>query len=311
MSTFLTMQQQEFLVSQRLATKKVNPETGLVTYKYHRRVMYDYLWDEHPELFECRGHTYDPNTGEIVVFPPRKSFNYLENGTWEDVPLDTKVVAFKKFNGFMACLTIHNGKIIISTTGGTTGPYVKYAEEMLASRISQLKESLRTLGNNTQFHHKSYCSFLYEICHPEDPHIVSEEYGAYYLGIRYNDGDFLPVSTSEHNVIRGKTLGEILDICDKNTSIEGFMVYREGDFSDVCKIKTAYYSNMKFLMRMKDNTVSDMYQFNNKVNDRIRGSELTKAKWFFIISSIISSFPEWEWKETPEQDRRKYIETFF
>lgn len=31
MSTFLTMQQQEFLVSQRLATKKVNPDTGLVT----------------------------------------------------------------------------------------------------------------------------------------------------------------------------------------------------------------------------------------------------------------------------------------
>ncbi len=52
---FLTMQQQEDLVSQGLAKKKVNTELGLVTYKYAKKAMYKYLWNDHPELLECRG----------------------------------------------------------------------------------------------------------------------------------------------------------------------------------------------------------------------------------------------------------------
>ena len=83
----LTMQQQEALVSQGLAKKKINEELGLVTYKYAKKVMYDYLWDKHPELLMCRGHVYDVNTGKLVIAAPKKSFNYLENGTWKDKPL--------------------------------------------------------------------------------------------------------------------------------------------------------------------------------------------------------------------------------
>ena len=83
MNSYETMQR---LVAAKLATVSTNGH--LDTFKYARRVMFDYLWDTDPALLECRGITYDNRTGALVVAAPRKSFNYLENGWWKDVPLE-------------------------------------------------------------------------------------------------------------------------------------------------------------------------------------------------------------------------------
>jgi len=103
----LTMQQQEELVQQGFAKKKFNPELNINTYKYAKKVMYEYLWKKYPDLLECRGHGYDATTGSPVVFAPKKAFNYLEDGHWADVPLDNKVQVFKKWNGFMSTVSVH------------------------------------------------------------------------------------------------------------------------------------------------------------------------------------------------------------
>ena len=173
---FLTIDRQCNLVEQKLATKKVNTDLNVVTFKYAKRVMYDYMWDSNPELFECRGHTYCLDTGNQIVFPPRKSFNYLENGTWKDKPLDIEVTLFKKYNGFMACVSVHYGKVIVSTTGSTSGPYVEMTKELIFKRFSE--ESIANWAKG-----KSEGSWLFEICHRNDPHIVHEVENAYYLGI--------------------------------------------------------------------------------------------------------------------------------
>jgi hypothetical protein len=131
MNTLLTFDQQESLVSQGLAIRKVDDAQGLVTYKYHRKVMFDNLWNKYPETLECRGHVYSLATGELVQAPPRKSFNYLENGHWQGLPLDTPVRYMKKYNGFMAAATMHQGRRIISTTGTTTSQYVSMAAQYI------------------------------------------------------------------------------------------------------------------------------------------------------------------------------------
>ena len=43
--TLLTLQQQQELVKKGLAVAKTN--NNLITFKYHRKVMYDYLWKQH------------------------------------------------------------------------------------------------------------------------------------------------------------------------------------------------------------------------------------------------------------------------
>lgn len=242
--SLLTYEQQLELVSKKLAVVSRNEELGLDTFKYHRRVMYDYLWKEHPEMMECRGHTYDIHTGELVIAAPRKSFNYLEDGWWKDVPLDTQVTAYKKYNGFMACMTAYNGQAIVSTTGSTKSDYVKWAREMLHEVYD-----LEIVGKNWQSG-----TWLFEIIHPDDPHIVSEDVGVKYLGYRVKSGAYYPIANEGVPLVR--TLGQMLKVVE-GVKHEGFMLYdKQGN---VCKLKSPYYVGKKKLMRQNKNSVDQMY----------------------------------------------------
>lgn len=295
---FLTMQQQEDLVSQGLAKKKINSDLGLVTYKYAKKAMYKYLWNDHPELLECRGHTYDLNTGELVVAAPRKSFNYLENGTFANKSLSTKVKLYKKFNGFMACVSNHNGKVIVSTTGSTSGPYVEMAKEKIFDRWNA--EGIATWGSNG--------TWLFEICHENDPHIVDEIPGAYYLGYRakttskhYFIGQFQPVMNVEDFVYDEMTLEKAIEVAN-SVKHEGFMCY-DVETDEVCKLKSPYYIGKKKLMRMKDSNIDAMFEEPHKY---IRKNLPESWMWFADVVTdylVIDS-----WKAMSEQERRAYIE---
>lgn len=58
MNSYETMQR---LVAAKLATVSTNGH--LDTFKYTRRVMFDYLWDTDPALLETRGHSHGNLTG--------------------------------------------------------------------------------------------------------------------------------------------------------------------------------------------------------------------------------------------------------
>lgn len=291
---FLTIYQQYDLVEQKLATKKVNDDLNVVTFKYAKRVMYDYMWDSNPDLFECRGHTYCLDTGDQIVFPPRKSFNYLENGTWEDKPLDTEVTLFKKYNGFMACVSVHYGKVIVSTTGSTSGPYVEMAKELIFKRFS---EDFLSQWNKD----KSEGSWLFEICHRDDPHIVHEVENAYYLGYRHFTGEFSPCDDTIGQMSVSCTLGYALDLINV-IKHEGFMMYDET--GDVCKLKSPYYVGKKKLMRMKDNNIDRMFANpSNFVKDNLPPS------WDWWVDVVKDGLTAETWKSYTEQQRRNFIES--
>ncbi len=289
----LTMQQQEALVSQKLATKKVCGD--YVTYKYAKRVMYDYLWDKHPELLECRGHTYNIHTGELVLCPPKKSFNYLENGTWEGIPLDTPVIAFHKYNGFMASARIVNDELLVATTGTTnpeTSQYVGWAKR----EIEKLDWRYAPVEGNTS---------VYEIVIPEDPHIVDDmHFRAVKLLTRWDDDGFYSINTLGWQV----TLGEVLEKA-KVARHEGWMVYDAQEYWDgnpipsTCKIKTDYYVGKKKLMRMTDSKIEQM--FANPV--RYMQTNLPQS-WDWFADTVVDYLSEDTWKSLGEQERRKMIE---
>jgi hypothetical protein len=288
----LTLEQQQKLVSRGLAIAKTN--ANLITFKYHRKVMYDYLWKQEPEMLECRGHTYDLNTGKIVLAAPTKTFNYLEDSWWNDVSLDTPVKLYKKFNGFMATVAVHNGEVIVGTTGTTNSNYVSMAKEMIFNDYPE--DSIKKWGNGF--------TWLFEICHVNDPHIVDEKPRAYYLGGRDNMiGDYIPIrnfieyESSYHQC----TLAQALEII-KDCKHEGYMCYTNDGTNRVCKLKSPYYVGKKKLMRAKDSFITELW--NEKGLDKL------PEMWHPIVSELIRDVWEADWRAMPEQDRRKVLESY-
>lgn len=294
----LTMQQQEALVSQGLAKKKINEELGLVTYKYAKKVMYDYLWDKHPELLMCRGHVYDVNTGKLVIAAPKKSFNYLENCTWIDKPLETLVTIYKKYNGFMACATMHNGQLVVSTTGNTSGKYAEWAKEYIINYYdaerAQSKAGALPYG----------VTDLFEILHPDDPHIVCEDFGAQPLGrTSMATLKFSPTPDKAGNS-QYTTLGEALEIV-KTVKHEGFMVYDEIT-GEVCKLKSPYYVGKKKLMRASAKAVANMYS-----NPFAYGIINLPEEWHWVPKVVVNYWRQHEWFEMGAQERRSFLEGIY
>lgn len=289
----LTYSQQLDLVKNKLAVVSRNEELRLDTFKCHRRVMYDYLWKKHPECLECRGHTYDIHTGELVIAAPRKSFNYLEDGWWEDVPLDTEVEAYKKFNGFMATLSVHNGQAIIGTTGSTKSNFVGMAKEKISKMFN-----LQSVGSDWDNNY----TWLFEIVHEADPHIVHETPGAKYLGCRRKDtSEFTPVACDASGGKFITTLGLMLEIV-KQVKHEGFMLYdKQGD---VCKLKSPYYVGKKKLMRANKDRVDQMY------NQTVQFLTGMPDMWHDAVIRIVQRIDKRDWLGYSEQHRRQVLEDF-
>lgn len=279
-----TYEQMLDLVKQKLATVSVND--NLSTFKYARRVMFDYLWNTNPLLMECRGHTYDNTTGEIVVAAPSKSFNYLENNWGRELQPDTKVQIAKKYNGFLACVSKHEGEIVVSTTGSTRSEFVAMAKSLLPCSDPDAYEC-----STTDF---------YEIIHEDDPHIVYEgDFRAEWLGCRdKSTGEVLAWGSLSDFVTRD----EALQIAERDKG-EGFMMYAEGDYSKAYKLKTPYYVGKKKLMRMSKNNVDTMYKFPKTVVESL------PEMWKYLPEIIIVAFHKEEWAEMNDQERRKFLET--
>jgi hypothetical protein len=288
----LNYDQQMNLVNRGLATMKNDGK--YTTFKYHRKAMYDYLWYKIPELLECRGHVYYNSTKELVQAAPRKSFNYLERNYWKDVPLDTPVEMYKKVNGYMACVTLHNDDILVSTTGTTTSDYAMWAKDLILQDW-HLYDMVIAPDVTTVF----------EVVVPQDPHIVKERLGLHLLGVREKDtGNFYTLGEA----IRC-TLEQALEIA-KHDRGEGFMMYRmlpDGlgyNFNECCKLKTDYYVGKKKLMRMTAKNVEIMYK---------NGFEIANTlpdMWYDVPRVIVSNVHKDTWLAMNDQQRRIILEDF-
>lgn len=285
-SPFNTYQHMQALVSQGFATVKTD---GIFdTFKYSRKVMYENLWNKIPGILECRGHVYDNTTGALVQAAPTKSFNYLENGHWQDVSLATRVVMFKKYNGFMAAATIYNDQQVISSTGTTSSDFVKLAKKHIDKHcFGGLLDKQSTV--------------LFEILDESDPHIVDEGFAsAVALGWRYKDlGDWYP-----QGMTTACTLSEALQIASKDRG-EGFMVYEMNKLAtgEVCKIKTPYYIGKKILMRMTPKNVHALYSGNCPVR--------LPEMWYTTALAVQKRFTEEQWVAMDAQTRRVYLEEIY
>lgn len=232
---------------------------GLFVKKYTRRVFYDNLWHENDDLLEARGHV-ELEDGTVVVRPFTKIFNRGENGT--DIDRDRRVIAVRKVNGFMACATYvpEVNDVVISTTGSLDSDFVGYAADYINEHVRKvIADRFDTYGGKVRE------TFMFEIVHKDDPHIIPEQCGAYLIGVRRVDDVAPYVSNGVHEnqldmiarvmgVMRPQwgeyRFDEVVQFA-KQCKHEGYVVYDLFDGKSL-KIKSPYYLALKAAARKKD-----------------------------------------------------------
>jgi predicted kinase len=197
--------------------------------KYSRNCLHESLWDY--AAIEMRGLVIDDDH-QIIAHPFTK-MTYLGEklGSVEAIHIpDDAVVQFThKINGFMGAITAtEKYGVLYSTTGSLDSNFA----EMIRRHVPEDWAEL----NRTK---------LYEICDPEDPHIIEEGVGAYYLGSR-KLGD--SAITWSNQAVEETTLKNLKDNL-KWSTYEGVVV-RDPATGTLLKLKTRYYSLIKKIARM-------------------------------------------------------------
>ena len=223
---------------------------GLFVLKYSKRVFYDSLWC--PELEHCRGTIIDADFN-LVSYPFQKIYNYQIESRAPVLADDVEVTAFRKVNGFMAAVTVHNGELLVSTTGSTDSPYVDMAREMMITH-APLADWLIVL--NSEEHYD--LTFMFECVHPADPHIIPEKPGMYLLGYREKAwGSQVGYNVSILHDLRSMlncympeyhqvTMADV-KVMAKECRHEGYVAYTQD--GQAFKIKSPHYLTSKWVAR--------------------------------------------------------------
>lgn len=270
-------------------------DNGLEIHKYHRKVFYNNRWDEDPNLVNARGTVYDA-AGNVVQYGFTKIFNFHENGTV--INRNHMVRAVRKINGFFAAVSWYNGEILVSTTGSLDSDFVQMAKDNLP--LDKMSSLLKQYHNST---------FMFEICDERDPHIITEEFGAYLIGARtkYLNSELYPelfldsvaklwdVKRPEHKEIRFSDLVEETKKCNH----EGWLVY-DLESPTVLKMKSPYYLVSKFLARTKK--MEEIFSTNYK--------QKFDEDFHELIEFIHLNFTKEQFLETSEQDRLEIVQDF-
>lgn len=292
---------------------KLNPDTvvmresttypGLFVLKYHRKVFYKALWNEYYE--ELRGLVVDKDWN-IVVQPFKKIYNISEQKDAPRIYPYDSVRVVEKVNGFMAAVT--NTKdygVIVSTTGSLDSDFVGYAKDMLP-----LTSQLEMLP----YDH----TVLFEIVHPEDPHIIPEVSGAYLIGVRKHgytnnmwNEEMLDYLASQFPTFKRPkhfkcTFKQARNLA-KMIKHEGFVIRQESTEYAV-KIKSPYYLFTKFFARKGTEKLAKLLE-QGVESQSIRELDFMEEEFYGLLEYIIND--KENFMSLTEQGRIRYVEKYF
>jgi hypothetical protein len=282
---------------------RIKDEGDYWVVKYTHKAFWDNLWDQYPLLKQARGHIFEKSTGNIVTRPFSKVMNYGENGAGLGIDPEASVVAVEKVNGFLGVVTcLPNGERLYSTTGTLSSDY--------ANLVKKHCENL-DLFSNDPAKTNAPLTWLFEICDESDPHIVSEDVGAYLIGLRNNESgycfpeDVLDILSSHlmchRPVQRVVKFKDILQEA-KECRHEGFMIRDVNTGEYLCKLKSPYYLFTKFLARLRNEDKLRSVWGNDQLIQSRYGEEFID-----IFAQLRDSVSVDEFLDTPEQDRIEMI----
>jgi len=281
---------------------------GKTVYKYTRRVFWESLWNLDPLLLEARGLVLDA-AGNILVRPFTKVFNYMENGT--TFPRDEEVIVVEKKNGFLGVVSVYTDatgtiRSLVSTSGSLDSDFVTLATKYLGAEFLDRIATSEYVDT----------TYMFEICAPEDPHIIQEDYNVYLIGARsvldetvYTEQELdilcdqwsASSIASFHRPQVRKDLTRFSDVVREAKTVkhEGFMVYNK-DYTKGLKIKSPYYLGKKFLSRSKK---TEMIW-----TQPDKAKEMLDEEFYFLIDELPKAISLEDWKEMDDISRLRLVE---
>lgn len=293
-------------------TKQPHHE-GFQIFKYAKSVHFDRLWDSEPLLEKTRGIVFDIG-GQIIVHPFNKLYNYEEYDAGKHLTPEHNVRAVEKLNGFLGCITKHpyRNDLLFSTTGNLDNEFTNYIKSFVTPELKlRMLNFFAANGNHT---------FMFEVLHPDDPHIIQykpEDYGLWLIGVRgLNETDKIKTEAELDNI--GNTLSlrrpshftcSFKDLLSKlkECKHEGFMVWEitpNGEEIPIMKIKSDYYLVTKFLSRITPKKIESLYKDHKAFRQTI------DEEYYSLTEHIVHNIPKEVFLTMKELDRVKMIQDF-
>ena len=149
----------KYVVEGWLVSQK-HPTLPLAIYNYSQKTQYEGRWDD--VTISCRGLIVDTETGEVIIRPFQKFFNYEEVPS--EIPWETSdyVYVQEKMDGSLGILFKYKKDWILATRGSFTSAQAVRGMEILKSKYDLNK-----------FEHT--VAYLVEIIYPENMIVV--DYG--------------------------------------------------------------------------------------------------------------------------------------
>lgn len=239
-------------------------ENNLMSLNFDRRAFRKGIWDGITN--KARGLFVDKATGDIKIRSYNKFFNYGERVETSKKSLEKNLkfpcTVFRKENGFLGMMSTIDGEVILASKSMIGGDFANMFKEIWNTAPESQKNLLKQLSEEND------CSFVFEVCHVNDRHIIDFDKNHLYLldaipnsyalnGINV-DGEFsdkLLAMIPESEVITKKT-----KVCEINSLeelellvkrhkhdrlTEGYVVRDSNGFC--FKVKLHYYNVIKKL----------------------------------------------------------------
>lgn len=218
--------------------------------KYNKNVFFDGLWT--PEILECRGTIVDAKTFAPIQRPFTKIFSQEEKMA-PKFESGEQVFSVRKVNGYMLAATIHNGELLLSTTGTTDSDFVKFAKTRYLPEFRLAVDNGLIDENHTTIFEVVDSIF--------DPHVIPDPDGLWVLAHRpkkWNSEHFFyyekgpdTIHFPETSISTFEEMNELV----KRVDHEGFVIQSMARPRCSIKLKSPFYTAVKYLGRKNPNAL--------------------------------------------------------
>lgn len=161
----------EKMLNSPYVVAKPQEDHNLISLNFSRKAFQKNIWNA--ATIHARGLFVDATTGDVKMRSYNKFFYIDTDPTGEH--LQFPAVAYKKYNGFLGIMSVVDGDIVLASKSTTQGPFKELFQEIWNTLDAADINALKDLSEQNN------CSFVFEVCHVDDKHIIDFNENHLYL----------------------------------------------------------------------------------------------------------------------------------
>lgn len=249
----------EKMLNSPYVVAKTQEDHNLISLNFSRKAFQKNIWNA--ATIHARGLFVDATTGDVKMRSYNKFFYIDTDPTGQHLQFPT--VAYKKYNGFLGIMSVVDGDIVLASKSTTQGPFKELFQEIWNTLDVADVNALKDLSEQNN------CSFVFEVCHVDDKHIIDFDRNHLYLldaiPNTYNTNGITVDTQFSHAILQQvKPVSEALslkeELCTFNDrteldayvdahrnshTLEGMVLVDDRGY--MCKEKFIYYVKVKQL----------------------------------------------------------------